>query len=356
MTDNMQLLSFDCLARRILYGYEFCFADFAAVDSSEVSVESQKGFYDLCKSIVHGLYVDPTLLALSVDDPDAAFHSHECGNSRPDVTKRIKSITKALNAFYEVLYLSGLSGVFADGRLVVRLKENGIAVKAAHIKCLEHFGFVIKADKVTAEFSYPAQPDIIGAWMLFAKKCSANARSLHTFIHLAHDCDYTYLLRHIAPLIEVDDAFFDYITDKYLSSGYTPAPSDDIHCINFILKKDVGGINICFNPLWPTVRFVVFSCIGVKAILENIDDIDINITRLLVKYAHKCNDCMGCMKGGKSSKFTVTVTVDGEEYRLCPQFFQIEWYNKDISKEKIDYLLEFNELQEKYGKSWKKKK
>jgi len=44
------------------------------------------------------------------------------------------------------------------------------------------------------------------------------------------------------------------------------------------------------------------------------------------------------------------------KHRLCPEFTQIEWYNSDISKEKIDFMLELNELQERFGKNWRKKK
>jgi len=104
------------------------------------------------------------------------------------------------------------------------------------------------------------------------------------------------------------------------------------------------------------VRFVCNTTIGVKAALEHADELSDDIIRLLVRFCKPCDDCMGCTKGGKNAKFTVTVRSDGEEHRLCPQFAQMEWYNSNISRDKIGFMLEFNELQEKYGKSWKKTK
>lgn len=40
MAENMQLLSFDNLAQRVLYRYAFTFAEFVPIESEAVSVEA----------------------------------------------------------------------------------------------------------------------------------------------------------------------------------------------------------------------------------------------------------------------------------------------------------------------------
>lgn len=74
----------------------------------------------------------------------------------------------------------------------------------------------------------------------------------------------------------------------------------------------------------------------------------------LARFCKPRNNCMVCTKGGKNRQFTVLVHHDGSDYRLCPEFVQMTWYNSDISREKIDFMLELNELQVRYGRSWHK--
>ena len=78
------------------------------------------------------------------------------------------------------------------------------------------------------------------------------------------------------------------------------------------------------------------------------------IKRQIVQFCKPCNGFMGCTKGGKNKQFSVTVHLENGEHRLCLEFVQMEWYNGDISTEKIDFMLELNELQERFGKNWKK--
>ena len=124
--------------------------------------------------------------------------------------------------------------------------------------------------------------------------------------------------------------------------------------MNCKYAKEVGGLSIEYNTLWPTVRFLNMTSIGIKAILEHADELDEHLKQLLVRFCKHCNDCMGCTKGGKNKQFDITINAGGTDQRLCPQFMQMEWYNGDISTDKIDCLLDFNELQERYGKNWKK--
>lgn len=47
MAENLQLLSFDNLAQRVLYRYAFTFADFVPIKSDIVSTQAQRAFYEL---------------------------------------------------------------------------------------------------------------------------------------------------------------------------------------------------------------------------------------------------------------------------------------------------------------------
>jgi len=75
--------------------------------------------------------------------------------------------------------------------------------------------------------------------------------------------------------------------------------------------------------------------------------------RQLVGFCKPCSDCKNCTKGGKNKQFAVMVPLGADECRVCPKFVQMEWYNRDISMEKIEFLLELNERQEKYGEKKK---
>lgn len=356
MTDNMQALHFNNLAQRLLYRYEFCLSDFNIIDSKDVSIESQEKFYNVYKEMIHNLYIDPSILGISIDDIDEYFNAHECMNQRPDFAKKSKKIYNEAYEFFNLLFLSGLLGECKEGKIIVDFNNNRLKIKPNQIKCLEYFNFRVEKEKDIVSFSYPNQPDIIAAWKLLAMKCNEKTNGLQCFVHYVHNNDYTYLLEHIRKLLGLENDFFNYIKTKYLSNGYEISITDDFYRMNYIFKKDVGGLNIEFSLLWPTIRFLNSTCIGIKSALEHADELNSEIKQQLIKFCKPCNECMGCTKGGKNKPFTVTVNNNSNEYHLCPEFVQMEWYNKDISKEKIDFIFELNELQEKFGKNWSRKK
>lgn len=102
-----------------------------------------------------------------------------------------------------------------------------------------------------------------------------------------------------------------------------------------MFSKDVGGLSIEYSTLWPTVKFVNSSSIGMKAMLEHADELEDGIKSQLVRFCKRCNGCGICTKGGKNKRFTVPVHYDGGEARLCPEFVQMAWYNGDISRKKL---------------------
>lgn len=363
MVENMQLLSFDNLAQRVLFRYAFTFADFTPIESVTVSVDAQRAFHDICGAIVRGIANDPTILGLPVDHPDQWLEAHHVMSMYPTLYK-VRNACQ--NAFYELsgfLFAAGLHGEYHDGRLSVCISDMPkLTAKTLgiYLKLLGHYGMFIEKGSDTLMFEFSACPEALTAWQLLAAKCSEyQDREREQAVRFAlwiHDGDGAYFLERIRTLLGLDDGFFDYVAEKYLAKGYKVRFEVDEYSAKYLYTKDVGGLSISYSTLWGTVCFVNNTSIGVKAVLEHADELETGIKHQLIRFCKSCNDCMVCTKGGKNKQFTVTVHHDGNEYRLCPEFVQMQWNNSDISREKIDFMLELNELQEQFGKNWRKKK
>lgn len=363
MSDSMQLLSFNNLAQRILFRYAFTFADFVPIKSETVSINAQRRFHELCGSIIQGIADNPSILGISKEYPDECLSAHDVLNRHPELYKVRNECQKAFNDLSCFLFTVGIYGEHRDGQLVVCHGDvNKLTTKtlAVFMKMLEQYGLFTKKSDDSLSFEFPECPEALLVWKLLATKCSEysddRCKQAIRFALWIHNDDGMYFLERIKTLLGLDDRFFDYIDEKYRAKEYNTQFVIDEYRIKFLYTKDVGGLSIEYATLWPTVRFVNNTSIGIKAALEHVDGLSEEIRRQLVKFCKPCNDCMGCTKGGKNKQFTVTVHLDGNEYRLCPEFVQMEWYNSDISREKIDFMLELNELQEQFGKNWRKKK
>ena len=356
------ILTFDNLAQRVMYRFSFTFADFVPIDSETVSVDTQRAFYELCKSMIGDIADDPSLVGLPTDHPDEWMRAHDVMNRHPELYKVRNACLKMFNELYGLLFAAGLCGKLQEGKLILSQSDMPkLAAKTikTYTAFLERYGLCIETTGDGLSFAFPQNPDILAAWQLLAAKCSGysdkqrdNATQFALWLH--HN-DGTYFLERLKALLGLDDGFFSYIAEKYLAMGYGVKYTSNEYGTQYEYLRDIGGLRIEYNTLWPTVRFVSSTCIGIKAILENADVLSEGIKPLLVDFCKKCDDCMGCTKGGKNKKFDVTINAGGTDYRLCPQFMQMEWYNSDISREKIDFLLELNELQERFGKNWKKR-
>jgi len=365
MLDSMQLLSFDNLAQRVLYRYAFSFADFVPIESYTVSIEAQRSFYDFCASVVRGIADDPTLLGVSTEHPDEWLGAHECLNMRPGLQKVRNECLKAFNGIAGLLFAAGFCGELQNGQLVVRRSDlpklTGKSL-AIYLKLVAQYGLLSESQKDYLLFAYPKSPDALTAWKLLAETTLGSDNPNNNkdelwprFILWFHNNDGTFFLNRIQKLLGLDDDFFEYISNKYLSSDYSAKLVVDQYRTSCVFIKNVGGLSIEYATLSPTVRFVNYTCIGIKAVLEHADEMDDDIKPQLIKFCNPCNNCMGCTKGGKNKLFAVSVHFKDKEHRLCPQFVQMAWYNNDISREKIDFMLALNELQERYGKNWRKK-
>ena len=123
MADNMQLLSFDNLAQRVLYRYAFIFADFVPLESDAVSAEAQRAFHGFCGALVRGIADDPAILGLPVDHPDKWLEAHHVLNMYPELYKVRNLCQKAFNELSGLLFTSGLRGKHLDGRLTVSIGD-----------------------------------------------------------------------------------------------------------------------------------------------------------------------------------------------------------------------------------------
>jgi hypothetical protein len=360
---DMQLLSFNNLAQRVLYRYAYSFADFIPIESNAVSVDVQHVFHKLCESIVRIIADDPTIIGLSIERPDEWMIAHDVMSRHPELYKVRNDCQKAFVDLSFFLFSAGLYGEYRNGELTVRqsdLPKCTSKTLTTYTKLFINFGLHLKKENETISFEFPKCPEALASWHLLSAKCSAfpdNKRDQAVrFMLWMHSGDGMYFLERIRILLGLDIDLFAYITDKYQSKGYHAQYSINEYTTNYIIKKDVGGLCIAYATLWPTVRFVNETSIGIKAALEHANELDDIIKHQLVQFCKPCNNCMVCTKGGKNKQFTITVQDGGKEYRLCPEFVQMEWYNSDISTEKIDFMLELNELQEQFGKNWKKKK
>ena len=363
MPKDMQLLSFDNLAQRVLYRYVFSFADFVPTESDVVSVEAQYTFYELCEMIVRIVAADPTKIGLSTEHPDEWLNAHDVMNRHPELYKVRNDCQKAFVDLSFFLFSAGICGEYRNGTLTVRqndLPKCTSKTLAIYAKLFISFGLLLKKENDSILFEFPECPEALAAWQLFAKKCNAypdrQRDQAVRFMLWMHNGDGEYFLERIRLLLGLDKEFFDYVVDKYQAKGYRVQFNINEYTTNYMLTKDIGGLLIAYSTLWPTIRFVNNTSIGIKTMLEHTDELDDSIKHQLVQFCKPCNDCMACTKNGKNKQFTISVhDGGGKKYRLCPEFVQMEWYNNDISTEKIDFMLELNELQERFGKNWKKK-
>ena len=341
MPDSMQLLTFDNLAQRVLYRYAFAFADFVPIESDMVPVDAQRAFYRFCESVVRGVAEDPSLLGMSTEQADEWLEAHGVMNRRPVLSKVRNEGQKAFCDLCGLLFAVGASGDYRDGRLVVRRSElpklTGKTL-AIYQKLFERYGLLTEISDDILSFTFSDCPEALAAWKLLAAKCGENQERRKElpvrFALWIHDGDGSYFLKRIETLLGLDKGFFAYVAEKYRAKGYNAQFIVDEYNVNYVYSKDVGGLSIQYSTLLPTVRFVNRTCIGIKAALEHANQLDDEVIGQLVRFCKPCSGCMLCTKSGKNKPFTVTVHHGGNEYRLCPEFVQMEWYNNDISREK----------------------
>jgi hypothetical protein len=359
MPNKMQILTFENLAKRVLYRYAFAFSDFVPIATDKVSIDAQRQFYELCRSIVSVLADNPKALSLSTEHPDEWLDAGMVLNMRPELYKVRNECQKTFIELSRLLYAAGIHGKLHKNRLSTPIsvlpKLTGKKL-SVFIKYLEQFGFTICENNESLSFEYIQNPEIFTTWQILAAMCSKKPKNQETMFMLwHHHNEYMFFFDRLKKLLGLDNEFFEYVDKSYQNKGYRIEFGVDEYTVNCWYSKDIGGLLIAFSTLAPTVMFSSLSCIGIKAILEHAEELQAGIKEQLISFCKLCNNCKNCTKNGKNKQFTIIVNHNGKNHSLCPEFVHMRWYNDDISKEKIDFLLEFNELQEKFGKNWKKK-
>ena len=356
----MQLMSFESTAQRVLYRYLFSFADFSPIESA-AGVDAQKAFYAICKPIVQSVAGKPEWLGLPTALPDQWLGAHETLNMYPELYKVRSDCQKTFVDLACFLFCAGQMGHCEDERLVVKktdLPKTNAKRLGMYKELFGHSGILMTDGGDVLLFQIPSSPDALSAWKVRAALCAekkAHPREQALLFMLwIYEHDDSCFLERIRVLLGLEEDFFHKVAKAYRQKGYDVAFKIDEYKTSVTYSKNISGLSIEFATLWPTVRFVNRSCIGIKAILENAAECDGEFVRQLVQFCRPCTDCMGCTKGGKNRQFTVGIQIDHNEHRVCPEFVQMEWYNGDISMDKIEFLLALNELQEKYGKKQQK--
>jgi|GEM_PF-1807592 len=364
MSDLMQLFSFSSTAHRVLYRYRFSFTDFSPIESDTVKLDVQEAFYDVCKSIVHSIADNPNILGLPTMLSDKWLNAHEILKDCPDVYKVRSACQKAFVDLACFLFYAGQLGTCEDDFLVVNkhdLPKTTGKVFNIYKELLSRSGLMVADRGDTVAFKTPSNPNMPAAWKSLAAACAERpghareqALSFILWMHVPDD-DGSYFLERIQHLLDLEEGFFHKAAEMYRSKGYDTAFKIDEYKVSVTYSNGISGLSIEFSTLWPTVRFVNLSCIGIKVILENAPACDDNFVRQLAHFCKPCTNCMVCTKGGKNKPFTTEIQLGHNKHHVCPEFVQMEWYNQDISIHKIEFLLTLNELQVKFGRKPQKK-
>ena len=96
------------------------------------------------------------------------------------------------------------------------------------------------------------------------------------------------------------------------------------------------------------------NSIGVKAMLEDFENLNERLQRYLLSVCKTCNGCLACTKGGRNGIYAVKVKRDEREYSLCPDnYARHNWAS--IDQDLATALFGYHAAQEAYGSDWKRK-
>ena len=240
------------------------------------------------------------------------------------------------------------------------MKENKAIYKPQYKILLNEIG--INADKSKTEVIIIAENDIIQSFKLLAEKIPVNINpwtpyALINFVCCSFNGDFSYLLSRIDNAVELNGLLHE-IQNKCLKNGY----EKDIKCsfgssgfdFGISFRNKVGGFVIGYNPrkYWQ-FYFGSLNSIGVKAMLEDFENLDNDLQKHFVNLCRNCNGCLGCVKGGKNKIFAVNIKYAGKEYNLCPDnYARHNW--ETINYDLAEVLFKYHAAQEIYGSDWKR--
>lgn len=357
------LKAFDKISQRVLYGLNFMYSDFTPVDSDKADAQAQQRLHRFMGQLIDRLFEAPELLQLA-DNADEAYEWYAINNSNPELDQVYKTIFKSLFDFYKFLYISFLLGEATDDRLSISnavLKERKTTYSPQYKALLNEIG--INMDRGRTETIFSADKDIIQSLRLLAERVPVNVNPWTPYAIINFACcsftgDFSYLLArvdHVAGLngllLELQCDCLEYGYEQSTKCSFGPSGFD----FNITLRNKVGGFVIGYNPrkYWQ-FYFGSLNSIGVKAMLEEFETLDVGLQKHLIGVCKPCNGCLACTKGGRNKVFAVKVRHDGKEYNLCPDNYgRHNWETIDHNLAAV--LFKYHAAQEIYGSDRKKK-
>ncbi len=354
---------FNTISERIIYGLNFLYSEFVPTKSEKVDEIAQQKLHKLMGRMIDMLYDTPEFLNL-VDAKDEAFEWYATNNTNPELDMAYKSVFKGIYDFYKFLYISFLHGQMMENRLTIDnkiLSKNQVSYRLPYKIFLNELG--INVEKGKAETIFTADSDILRSLNLLAEKTPVNINrwtpySLINFACCSFTGDFNFLLTRVDDVLDLNGLLLE-IENNCIKNDYNK--SIDLNFgpsgfgFNISFQNKVGGFIIGYNPrkYWQ-FYFGSLNSIGVKAMLEDFENLDVDLQKHLINVCKTCNGCLGCTKGGKNKIFATKVEYDGKEYNLCNDNYSRHNWEK-IDRDLASVLFKYHAAQEIYGSNWKNK-
>lgn len=365
---------FDTIAERILYGLVFSYSDYEPSKSSVIESTYQFEWYNIMRNILLKVYGNPSLMNLPMDKDDY-FRLHQCNNEKPELIKIYKKAMKIISNYYKFLYYTGLYGKIENDTLIIDrevFKKYKTTIKEPFLKLLKDEGINYNKSKNNISFNSTKNSEVLKAWKLLSETVSSfnkteieynnnNKRELDLrlikFACCVFSNNLSYWIRRVEKLNELTPGFFEKYENILLEKGYCKQLEVEFNhnslCIAYIIKGEVSGFSVSYHfHRVEQFYFSVLNCIGVKAILENFEQLDDNVKDYLMMSCRRCFECNRCTKGGKNKRLTVSVVKNEKKVALCPDFPKREWTR--INETDMNTIIDYIDLQSKYGTQWKK--
>jgi hypothetical protein len=348
--------TFDTISKRVIYGLNLIYSEFAPVNSKNSSEKNQKRLHELMGLMIDKLYENPELLKLT-SHKDEAYQLYEVNNMKPELDKVFQSVTKELFEFYKFLYITALHGEINVNSLFIGnavLKGKKSDFKPQYKELLNSVEIEVAKDKTA--ISIIADNELLQSFKLLAEKVPVNINKWTPFVLANFACcsftnDFSYLLKRTDDVNGLNGLLFE-LQEQCLKEGYKISFECYLNATglgyNIQFRNKVGGFLINYLVRkYQQFTFGTLNGIGEKAMLEDFENIDKDLQNHFVSVCKICNDCLGCTKGGKNKVFTVKVTYDGKERKLCPSFPKHNW--NTIDHRLIEVLSKYHVAQERYG-------
>lgn len=352
-----QAKSFNTISERIIYELNFLYSEFVPIKSEKVDERSQRKVHKLMEQILDKLYVSPESLGLAIYS-DEAFDWYSLNSSNPELDSAYKSIFKCLYNFYKYLYISFLYGEVNESFLLISnktLSSNKASYKPIYKTFLKEFG--VDLVKNRSETLFAAEDDILLGLKLLAERIPVNVNNwtpyaLINFVCCSFSGDFSFLTKRVDDVVGLNGLLLE-IESNYIKNGYEKSIKLNFgpSVIELSIKyhKKVGGFVIGYNPrkYWQ-FYFGSMNSIGVKAMLDDFDNIDNDVQKYLISVCKTCNNCLVCTKGGRNRILAVKVNYEGKEYNLCNDNYARHNWEK-VNSDLAFQLFKYHNAQETYG-------